>query len=164
MGIMDVESGEERPLQLPGYRIYSPPSWASAGTIVAVASSDDGAAVALFDVTNPDEGKLKEVLWKKGDRLDANPSYPIFSPITRRCVFVGREPKGMALYSVQQGSFGPPKRLEPKGYDHNIAGLEYSPDGRYVLFGSDRPDRLARESAPNAEDSEREDAGPRKTP
>lgn len=143
MGLMDVESGQLQPISLPGLKIHSSPSWVGPGTLVAVASSNEGAAVVFLDVTNPGEAKVKEILWKKGDRLDGNPSYPIFSPVTGRCVFVCREAKGMALYSIQRGSFGPPKRLEAQGFDNKIASLEFSPDGRYVLFCSDRLDRRA---------------------
>ncbi|WP_165067193.1 TolB family protein [Paludisphaera rhizosphaerae] len=143
MSLMDVESDQVQPIRLPGYKIHSSPSWAGPGTLVAVASSDEGAAVVFLDVTNPSEAKIKEILWKKGDRLDGNPSYPIYSPVTGRCVFVSREPQGMALYSIQRGTFGPPKRLEAQGFDNKIASLEFSPDGRYVLFCSDRLDRRA---------------------
>ena len=45
----------------------------------------------------------------------------------------------MALYVVHTGQFDPPTRLESGGYDNKIAALAFSPDGRYVLFCSDRP-------------------------
>ena len=95
-------------------------------------------SIALIDVTNPDEGKVKEVLWTKQSELDVNPSYPLFSASTRQCIFVGEKRKQMALYSVRQGQSGPPKRLEARGYDNTISDLAGSPGGQYVIFCSDR--------------------------
>jgi len=52
---------------------------------------------------------FKEVLWRSANGPDVKPTYPIYSAATRRCIFVGEEAKGMALYSVQQGKAGPAK-------------------------------------------------------
>ena len=49
-----------------------------------------------------------------------------------------RSGKGKALYSFQPGTPGSPKRLEPQGFDKTIQDLSFSPDGRYLLFASDR--------------------------
>ena len=47
--------------------------------------------------------------------------------------------EGMSLYSVQEGRGGPAKRLG-KGPDRKmIVNLEYSPDGRYVLYSVHGP-------------------------
>ena len=137
-GVLDVETGVERPLVFPGYRIHPSPRWAGPDTVVAAATSEEGTAIALFDVANPDDCKVKEVLWKKGDRLDAAPTYPAFSPATGRCAFVAKTPEGLALYFVQRGSFGPPRRLEDRAPDRKLAGLDFSPDGRFLLYCSDR--------------------------
>jgi hypothetical protein len=65
--------------------------------------------------------------------------------VTRRCVFVGTEEgKGSALYSFVHAKADPPKpqdppkRLEPQGFDKLIQDLTFSPDGRFVVFASDR--------------------------
>lgn len=148
-GLLDIETGVERPLNFPGYRIHPSPRWAGPDTLVASATSEEGTAIALFDVSNPDDCKVKEVLWKKGDRLDAAPTYPSYSPATGRCAFVAKTADGLALYSVQRGSFGPPRRLEDRGSDRRLAGLEFSPDGRFLLFCSDRdPHDLGGAKAP----------------
>ncbi len=60
---------------------------------------------------------------------------------TRRCIFVGSDARGRALYSVDRGKAGPAKRVEPEGYDQSITSLSFSPDGRYLLFSCDGPDR-----------------------
>ena len=142
--LMDARLEKSGRLRVPGHQVYAVPNWAGDGTLVAVIGPEAAGAgdtIALLDVSDPAQGKIQEVLWKKGDDLDVKLLYPVYSPVTRRCVFVRGEEKGMVLYSIQQGQSGPPKRLEPEGFDHRISGLAYSPDGRYVLFSSDRSDR-----------------------
>lgn len=134
--LMNVATGEDLPVQFPGHKVYSVPSWVGDDTIVAVVGSPKGVVIALVDVSNANEAKLKEVLWKKGDGLVADPMYPVYSPRTRRGVFVGREQKGQALYSFEPGKA--PQRFEPNRYDRKIASLALSPDGRHLLFCSER--------------------------
>lgn len=136
LSLMNVDTAEERPIQIPGHQVYSVPSWSGDGTILAFVRSAKGFAVALVDVTNPAEAKIKEVLWKRGDGTNVEPMYPVYSASTRRGVFVGREQKGQALYAFEPGKV--PRRLEPEGYDRKISSLALSPDGRYVLFCCDR--------------------------
>lgn len=134
--LLDVATGEDLPVQIPGCRVYSVPGWVDNDTIVAVVSSENGTAIALVDVSNPKEAKLQETLWQKGNGPTVDPTYPVYSPRTRRGVFVSREPKGQALYSFEPGKV--PQRLEPGRFDRKIASLALSPDGRYLLFCSER--------------------------
>jgi Tol biopolymer transport system component len=128
-------------LQIPPEQtLFSIPSWAEDDTIVAVIGEEDGDTIALIDVSTPVEGKVKEVLWKRSKDLDVKPREPVYSPATRRCVFVGEDPKGMALYALERGKPGTPRRLETAS-DNLVRDLAFSPDGRYVLFSSNRPDR-----------------------
>ncbi len=60
--LMDVKPEKSGPLQIPNLQIYSTPSWASEGTIVAVVGSDFGDSIALIDVTDPAHGKVKEIV------------------------------------------------------------------------------------------------------
>ncbi len=139
--IMDARPEKSRVLRIPGHQIYTVPNWAGDETIVAAIGSEDvgaGDTLALIDVGDPAHGKIKEVLWKKENGRDVKLHYPVYSPSTRRCVFGLEESRGMALYSVLRGRPDPPRRLEPEGFDHKITALAYSPDGRYVLFASDR--------------------------
>ena len=53
-------------LRIPDQKVFSIPSWADEGTIVAVIGEDEGNAVALIDVSSPADGRVKEVLWKRG--------------------------------------------------------------------------------------------------
>ena len=142
LSVMDVETAKERPVQLDGHKTYSSPGWAGdSQTLVAIVSSGGDAGIAFIDVTDPEQAQIKQILWRRGDRIGVAPLYPVYSPKTDLCVFVGEDENGKALYSVKPGQLEPPKRLEPTGYDGKIASLAFSPDGRYVLFCSDRPSR-----------------------
>jgi hypothetical protein len=116
-----------------------------------VAAIGTGAApdsIVLIDVSDAPQGKIKEVLWTNRTGVDPTPNNPVYSPATRRCVFVGTTAKGKALYTFLRGRSEPPKRLEPEGFDKLIQDLASSPDGRYVLFSSNRPERQRTESKP----------------
>ena len=134
--LMDANPEKSGALQLPDQKIYSNPSWAGEETIVAVIGATEGDTIALVDVSDPPRAKLKEVLWRSANGPNVKPSDPIYSALTRRCIFVGAEAKGTRLYSVQQGKAEPAKPLGPEGYDPQITGLAYSPDGRYILYSA----------------------------
>jgi len=142
MSLINIGKAELRSIQIPGHRVFGWPSWADKGTVSAIVGSDGiGDTVALLDVSDHEPGKIKEVVFKPGNDLDIKPLWPVYSPSTRRCVFVGVKPKGMALYSVEHGQSGRAKRLEAGPPDPQIGGLAFSPDGRYLLFCSTRPIR-----------------------
>ena len=168
--VMDARPEKSGVLRIPDYKIYSVTNWAGDETIVAIIGSDDvgaGDTIALIDVGDPEHGKIKEVLWKREKGRDVKLHYPVYSPITRRCVFGLEESRGMALYSFLHGRPDPPRRLEPDGFDHKITGLAYSPDGRYVLFSSDRTEQRTRGPQPGRDDTERQNSKvgeSRKTP
>ena len=123
-------------------KLFSPPSWAGERIVVAIAGGEAGDAVVFVDVSNPEEATVTETLWKRGQDLDIKPLSPVYSPETNTCVFVGeQEGKGLALYSIQRGKPGPPRRLEAEGFDNLLQSLSFSPGGRFVAFSSDRPDR-----------------------
>jgi Tol biopolymer transport system component len=137
--VMDVRPEKSGLVQVADHNLFFVPSWAGEGTLVAVIGSDAGDTIALVDVNEPAQAKVKEVLWKRGQGSEVRPSFPVYSPVTRRCVFVGMEEgKGRALYSFEAGKPGPPKRLESRPYDKTLEDLALSPDGRYVVFCSDR--------------------------
>jgi hypothetical protein len=143
--IMDVRPERSGLLRIADQSLFSTPSWAGEGTIVAAIGGNAPNSIALIDVTDPEHGKVKELLWKQGTGLDVTPSNPIYSPLTRRCVFVGSElGKGSALYSFVHTKADPnkpgdsPKRLEQRDLGKVIQDLTFSPDGRYVVFAGDR--------------------------
>ena len=157
---MDAKPEKSGVLRLPDDQIYADPSWAGEGTIVAVIGPTEGDTLALIDVSDPSRPRVKEVLWRKANGPDVLPSYPIYSATTRRCIFVGTGAEGQALYSVDRGKAGPAKRVEPEGYDHVITSLSFSPDGRYLLFSCDGPDRRVSGPAAGGRDDAKKDGPP----
>ena len=137
--LMDVDPEKSGVLKLPDLVIYSVPSWAGRGLIAAVIGVTEGDRIALIDVSNPAQARVKEVLWRKTDGPDVNPTYPIYSAASRRCVFVGGRGEGMSLYSLQPGKGLPAKRLGKPGDRKLIVNLTFSPDGRYVLYSDNGP-------------------------
>ena len=140
-------------MQIPGQRIFSVPSWAGDETIVAVLGSDgsterSGDTLALVDLSNTDQPRVKQVLWKKGAGLNVDPLDPVYCRATKICAFAGSDAHGMAIYTLRAGKAGLPKRIERTGYDRTIRDLTFSPDGRYVLFYRNRTDRTRQEVEP----------------
>jgi dipeptidyl aminopeptidase/acylaminoacyl peptidase len=143
--LVDVRpGGKSGGLQLDGLKIFSNPHWAGAGTIVASIGRDDQAeadSIALIDVDDPGRCRVKQVLWKRSAELDVVPRDALYSTVTGRCVFAGVDDKEKrALYGFDRGQSKPPARLEPGQVQATVGDLAMSPDGRYVLFASDRPD------------------------
>lgn len=152
--IMDVRPENSGKLVLPDHQVFSVPSWAGDGTVVAAVGPFKGPAdsIALIDATSPADGKIRNVLWKKGDGLEVQPESPIYSPVTGRCVFLGKtQDRGRALYTIDpgQGKPGKARRLEPGDtFDNLIQDPTFSPDGRYVVFSCDRKPPADAKSAP----------------
>ena len=144
--MMDVDPKKNGVVHIPDKAIYPEPCWVTEGTIVAAIGSEDADAIALVDVRQPRQARVQQVLWKRADGPDVKPFYPLYSPRKGRCVFLGIEPKGMALYSFRTGQPERPRRLEPEGSDKLIQDVAMSPDGRYVVFCSTRPPRLGAEA------------------
>ncbi len=130
--LMDANPDKSGLLRLPGQQMYAFPSWAGVGTIVAAIGVTEADTVALIDVSDPSQAKVKEVLWRRENGPDVTPSESIYSATTRRCIFVGSGAKGVALYSIEQGQAGVAKRLGLGGYHPAITSLAESPDGRYT--------------------------------
>ena len=138
--LMDSNGKTDVDLQIPDLQIFTTPAWVSDDTIVAVVGRESGDTIALIDVTDPAQGKVKEVLWKanfKREGLDIRPTFPAYVPSTGLCVFIGRK-AGKALYSFQRGQADKLKRLEPGGTETVMRDLALSPDGRFALFASSR--------------------------
>jgi len=137
--LINATSGAAHDIGLAGYEFLSVPSWAGDGqTLVSVVRTGGVLSIALVDVSDPANVKLKQVLWTRGKGVRDEPIYPVYSAKTRQCVFVGRSSNGHGLYQLAGQPDALPMRLEPTFYDKRIAGLAMSPDGRHVLFGSER--------------------------
>ena len=148
--MMSANPDKSSVLKLSDHKIFPNPSWAGENTIVAVIGRTEGDTVALIDVSDPLQAKVKEILWRRANARDVKPTCPIYSSSTRRCIFVAEaraafvlprqrpleEVRYMALYTVQQSDAGPGKLLGSQGYDSYIVDPAFSPDGRYVLFAA----------------------------
>ncbi len=138
--VMNFEKMTGGTLELPGYRIYSWPSWAGPGKLVSALSAnrDDGDTIALLDVSNPIHSTVIEVLWTRSKELDVSPRWPVYWPETRRCFFSGVEQNKRTLYSFDRGNPRDAKPVSGMGEAEHFGGLSFSPDGRYLLFHSDQ--------------------------
>ena len=65
--VMDADPAKSGALHLDDYQFYADPTWADAGTIVAVIGFTEGDTVALVDVRDPSKAKVKDVLWRKAN-------------------------------------------------------------------------------------------------
>ncbi len=138
--VMSFEKVTDGTVEVPGYRIFSWPSWAGPGTLVAALSTRaEGDTIALIDVTKPVEAKIIEVLWQRDKELDVTPRWPVYWPETRRCYFLGVEGEKRTLYYVDRGKSRRATKVEVKGHNNKLGGLAFSPDGRYLLIGDNRP-------------------------
>jgi RNA polymerase sigma factor (sigma-70 family) len=137
--LMNFEKLTGGTLAVPGYRVFSWPSWAGPGTLVAaLGAKAEGDTIALLDVSLPGQAKIIEVLWHRDEALDVTPRWPVYSPQTRRCVFTGVVSEKKKLYSVERGKSRRATPVENVGPDDKLSALALSPDGRYLLFSSDR--------------------------
>jgi Tol biopolymer transport system component len=136
--LLDVEAGKTFPVLVPGLEVRSIPSWVNSNTIVAALGTADARTIALVDLTDPHEAKIKQVLRNKDDKPSVIPAYPVYSVSTQRCLFVNANPKGMSLYAIQTETGSRAKRVEPDGFDKVITDIALSPDGRHLVFCSDR--------------------------
>jgi Tol biopolymer transport system component len=144
--VVNLQTRDGGAVQVAGHSILSWPSWAGPETLLSSLSSDNEAgSIALLDVRNPSAAKILEVLWKRSSELDVTPRWAVLRPGTRQCIFVGVEAKRRALYSVERGGSGRARPLEVVEYQGQFAqqlgGLAFSPDGRYLLFDANRPER-----------------------
>jgi RNA polymerase sigma factor (sigma-70 family) len=138
--VMNLDKMTDGILAVEGDQIFSWPSWAGHETLVScLATKEEGDTIALLDVSKPAEARIIEVLWKRGPELDVTPRWPVYSPETDRCFFVGVEPNKRTLYSVKRGETRKATRVEADGQNDKLGGLTFSPDGRYLLFGANRP-------------------------
>ena len=157
LALLDVETGQHHPVQPAGYEFRSVPSWGGDGdTLVAVIRSAAGLQIALIDIRDPGQARIKQVLWQRGDGDNADPTYPVYSAAANRCAFVGREENGSALYVLEPERPPVPRRLEAVRSSGKIASLAFSPEGRHLLFCSnlgpeENPEEVVKASGPNSQ-------------
>jgi Tol biopolymer transport system component len=139
---INLDSARAGTIEVSGYHLFSWPRWAGTGQVVVCLGTGVAAGdlIALLDVRDPAHARIVEVLWRRGPDLDVEPKWPLYSPESRRCYFTGIEAgKGQSLFSVKRGENGHATRLERQAPQERILPLDFSPDGRYLLFGANRP-------------------------
>jgi Tol biopolymer transport system component len=150
--LMNADPAKNADLQLAEYQFYADPTWADAGTIVAVIGRTEGDTVALIDVNDPPKAKVKEVLWRRSNGPDVTPEFPVYSAFTGRGIFIGRTADVRALYSVQNGKAEPARRLGEERSESWICDPVFSPDGRYLLYIVPGPHRSQIRRVPTGRD------------
>ncbi|WP_422924763.1 TolB family protein [Singulisphaera sp. PoT] len=143
LSLIDIKTGEPHQVSLAEPKIYTTPTWYGTGsdTLIAAVGDAESDSIALVDISKPEEAKIKKVLWKRGPELETRPVYPIYSPETDLCIFIGRprshDPAG-TLYSFHPGRSEKPRPYERKGYGIALSDPIFSPGGRYVVFSSEK--------------------------
>jgi Tol biopolymer transport system component len=144
--VINLATEEESAVAVPGHRIFSWPGWAGPGMLVsALAPMEkyEGTSIVLLDVRSPGKATIIDVLWRRSQGPDVDPRWVVYRPDTRECFFVGVEPTQRMIYVVKRGE---PLRARPLGVieptpprqHQQLAGLSFSPDGRYLLFDASR--------------------------
>ncbi len=134
--IMDVDPEKSGVVSIPDNQIHSIPTWVDDTTIVAIIGATAGDQIALIDVRTPARARVKQVLWKRTNDRDPQPTCPIYPTADRRCIFSGADATGASLYSIEPGESARPKPLGQQPPRRTIVDLALSPDGRYALFAA----------------------------
>ena len=99
INVMDCDKVSWGQLAVPGYRIFSRPSWAGPGMLVSALSKNAKTeTIALLDVSNPAEAKVFEVLWRRSKELDVTPRWPVYRPETPLLLHERRVAQTNALF------------------------------------------------------------------
>ena len=144
---------------VPGQKIFSWPRWAGPDRLVAcIGTGNEPDSIVLLDISQPTEARVVETLWRRSAEQDVYARWPLYLPGTGTCYFVGVEGNRRTLLSIKRGEGGPAAAVEGEGHEDELGGLSFSPDGRYLLFGANRPDRAAAQ-APGIDFEHRREGG-----
>jgi Tol biopolymer transport system component len=136
--IFNLATGTSRPVSIPGSRIFSWPRWAGPEQLVAAFGSGSSPdRISLFRLGKSSRAIPDGTLWSRTSKLDVYPRWPLYSQGV--CYFVGVETNKRTLFTVKRNVPGEAVAVEGEGQDDKLGGLAFSPDGRYLLFGANRP-------------------------
>lgn len=139
--IHDLAKDQTVNVNVPGKTIYSWARWAGPNQLIAsLGGEKEPDSLAILDIENPPEAKVARTLWRRSSSEDVFPRWPVISASTGKWFFIGESgDKRTILTAPAQGDGqGPLTALESGG--PKLSGLSISPDGRYLLFASDRFD------------------------
>jgi hypothetical protein len=139
--LIELATGVLTRLVVPGEATYSTSSWAGPDRVLTLLGNAGPETVAILDVSNAENVRVKTRVWEKGQGPDVIPSCPAYLSKSDRCAFIGRSGDKSAIYAMPVGRRGAAKRLETVPLDTTLTSLVASPDGRYLLFSSDRGKR-----------------------
>jgi Tol biopolymer transport system component len=142
--VHDLATGKSTRVAVPGLKIFSWPRWAGNDRIVAcIGRGSEPDAIVLLDVSRPDRGRVVEMLWNRRNGPDVYARWPLFVVGTGDCYFVGVKETLRTLLMVSQktGDIGHVHQIEGVGQRDELGGLGLSPDGKFLLFCANRPDR-----------------------
>jgi Tol biopolymer transport system component len=142
--VYSLSTGRHGKITVPEQRIFSWPRWAGPERLVAcIGPGEEPDSIVLLDVSRPPAANVVRTLWKRSPELDVYARWPLYSPSSGICYFVGVAGNKRTLYAVKPGDDGRAVAVEGQGHEDELGGLTFSPDGRYLLFGANRPDRAA---------------------
>ncbi|QDV35169.1 protein kinase domain-containing protein [Tautonia plasticadhaerens] len=156
--IFNLERGSELEVKVEGLQFISWPRWADDETLVATLNTSRAAGderLVLLDVNDPPNATLKRILWQRGPGQDLLPRWPMVGEVPGNYFFIGvGEGNTRGIYRVLRGEPGPPAPAETVDATRHDGkgGLSISPDGRYLLFNANRPDRAGAGRKPEPEE------------
>jgi beta-lactamase regulating signal transducer with metallopeptidase domain len=124
-------------VRLADHTVYSVPSWADGGTLVAIVRTEGNVQVVLIDVADPATSRVLQVLWRASHSPGvAVFNYPVYSTRTGIGAFVARNQGQLGVYAWRAGQPDSGLWLQPPQTLARIASLAMSPDGEHLLFCS----------------------------
>jgi hypothetical protein len=131
-------------IAVPSKKILSWPRWVGPELLVAcVGAGAEPDSIVLLDISQPTAARVVETTWHRSPGQDVYARWPLISPSSGTCYFVGVEGTKRTLLSIKRGESGRAAAVEGEGHGDEMGGLTLSPDGRYLLFGANRHDRAA---------------------
>jgi len=150
--ILDLPTGRQDLVQVPGYQLVSWPRWIAKDRVVAVVHQGDSlceAELVVLDVRQPSRASIVESLWKRTPELDVLPRWPIYRSSADEYLFVGvREPFDRNLFRLAPRREAFPTATQSRFHPDQLEGLVLSPGDRYLVFNANRPDRMPSELNP----------------
>ena len=111
--------------------------------VACIGTGSEPESIVLLDISRPTRARVVETLWRRSSEQDVYARWPLYSPSSGTCYFVGVDGNKRTLLSIKRGAGGRAAAIEGENQEDLLGGLSFSPDGRYLLFGANRPDRAA---------------------
>ena len=114
---IDFATNRTTRINVPGQKIFSWPRWAGPGTLVAcIGDGQEPDSIVLLDVSRAlgsEGGAVRSGVGPQGP--DVHARWPLFSPSSGDCFFIGDEGRRRTLYSLSPTDDGPGRLVRPRG-------------------------------------------------